>query len=228
MTPDPTPDTTTPAVDIAAAESAVRALLVALGHDPDAPGLADTPRRFAAALREMTTPEPFNPTSFVEMRGVDAPVPMPPPVMVHGIPFASLCEHHLMPFTGTVSVAYVPSLHMATGGDVAAFYAVLGLSKLARIAASCAAHLTSQERIGDAIVAAIVKAVDAAHVVVVVDARHSCMEARGARAHGASTRTIHTGGIPNVWHRGDPSDPDHPVQRERAALTSTLITTIAT
>ena len=93
----------------------MRALLDALGADPAAGGLADTPRRVAAAYAELLTPAPFIPTTFPNDEDYDELV------MARAIPFHSLCQHHLLPFHGVAHVGYLP-------GD-----RVVGLSKLARV-----------------------------------------------------------------------------------------------
>lgn len=110
------------------AERAVRELLDALGVDLAAEGLTDTPRRVVDAYRELLIPVPFRPTTFAA-EGSDQLV------VVSGISFGSLCEHHLLPFAGVAHVGYVP-------GD-----RIIGLSKLARLVASCAAGLQVQERL---------------------------------------------------------------------------------
>ena len=102
-------------VDPEAAEDAVRALLDALGADPADEGLADTPRRVAAAFAELLTPLPFTPTTFPNDEGYDELV------VARSIPFHSLCQHHLLPFHGVAHVGYLPGER------------ILGLSKLARV-----------------------------------------------------------------------------------------------
>src|SRR5437868_5657461 len=118
-----------PAVDLDGAERAVHDLLVALGRDPSNPHLADTPRRVAAAYRELLTPRPFNLTTFPNDEGYDELV------LAKSIPFHSLCEHHLLPFTGVAHVGYLPAGR------------ILGLSKLARVVEHCARELQVQERL---------------------------------------------------------------------------------
>ena len=103
------------AIDPAAAERAVRDLLVALGRNPDSEHLSDTPRRVAGAFTELLTPEPFDLTTFANDEGYDELV------LARDIPFQSLCQHHLLPFHGVAHVGYVPAER------------ILGLSKLARV-----------------------------------------------------------------------------------------------
>ena len=140
-------------VDSAAAEAAIHDLLVALGHDPESDHLRDTPRRVAAALSEMLTARPFQLTTFPNDEGYDELV------VARDIPFHSLCEHHLLPFTGRAHVAYLPGER------------ILGLSKLARVVELFSRRLQVQE------------------VGVVLDAEHMCMSLRGVAATGSSTMT---------------------------------------
>ncbi len=116
-------------IDVARAERAVAELLAALGQDPAQANLRDTPRRVAAAYRELLTPKPFNLTTFPNEEGYDQLI------IARQIRFTSLCAHHLLPFTGVASVAYLPRDR------------ILGLSKLARIVESFAHGLQLQERL---------------------------------------------------------------------------------
>ena len=103
-----------PGIDVRAAEEAVRSLLVALGHDPEAGHLRQTPRRVAAAYSELLTRGEFELTTFENEEGCDQLV------LARDIPFHSLCEHHLLPFFEVAHVGYLPSER------------IVGLSKLAR------------------------------------------------------------------------------------------------
>lgn len=148
----------------------VRWLLRALGQDVDREGLTDTPRRVVRALREQCTPEPFAFTVF-DSEG------MSEMVVQAGIPFYSLCEHHVLPFFGEAAVAYIPN------GKV------VGLSKLARAVRFCASGLQNQERITTAVADMLDRHLAPLGVGVVLRARHLCMESRGVRAPGAETTT---------------------------------------
>jgi GTP cyclohydrolase I len=106
-----------------------RALLEAIGADPAAEDLADTPRRVAAAFAELLSPPPFTPTTFPNDGGYDELV------VARSIPFASLCQHHLLPFHGLAHVGYLPDDR------------VVGLSKLARVVEWFARDLQTQERL---------------------------------------------------------------------------------
>ena len=158
-------------VDPAAAARAVSDLLVALGQDPVSDHLADTPRRVAAAYVELLSPAPFSMTTFPNEEGYDEMV------LARDIPFTSLCQHHLLPFTGRASVAYLP-------GD-----RIVGLSKLARVVELFARRLQVQERLTAQIADQLETALAPRGVGVVVDAEHSCMSLRGVRATGARTTT---------------------------------------
>lgn len=158
------------------AERAVRDLLAALGVDPAAEGLADTPRRVVDAYRELLVPTPFRPTTFAA-EGSDQLV------VVSGISFGSLCEHHLLPFSGVAHVGYVP-------GD-----RIIGLSKVARLVASCATGLQVQERVTTRIADRLVEILAPRGVGVVVEATHACMSLRGACQAGATTSTSVVRGV---------------------------------
>lgn len=151
--------------------AAVADLLVALGHDPDAGDLAETPRRVADAFLELLTPEPFEMTAFANDEGYDEPV------VVRGIPFVSLCRHHLLPFRGTATVGYLP-------GD-----RLVGLSKLARVVAHHARALQVQESLTMQIARTLDDALAPRGVGVVIEAEHLCMSVRGVRAESAVTTT---------------------------------------
>ena len=166
-----------PAVDVDAAVAAVRALLVALGQDPDSEHLRETPQRVALAYEEFLTPEPFVPTTFPNDEGYDELV------LVRDIPFHSLCEHHLLPFSGVAHVGYLPAAR------------ILGLSKLARVVEHFARGLQVQERltkqIGDWLDARLAPK----GVGVVLEADHLCMSLRGVEAVGSRTITSSLHGL---------------------------------
>src|SRR3982751_5478690 len=115
-------------VDLDRAADGVQELLLALGIDTEAEGLRDTPRRVAAAYAELLTPQPFEATTFPNDEGYDELI------VARGIPFHSLCEHHLIPFVGTAHIAYLPGER------------IVGLSKLARVVEHFARRLQVQER----------------------------------------------------------------------------------
>jgi len=166
-----------PSVDAAAATTAARALLVALGADLDAPGLSETPGRLAAAYAELLTPRPFKLTTFPNDEGYDELV------LARGIPFSSLCEHHVLPFVGVAHVGYIP-------GD-----RILGLSKLARIVELFARRLQVQERMTVQIADWLQDQLAPKGVGVVLEAEHLCMSVRGVRVPGSRTTTSAVHGL---------------------------------
>ena len=161
-------------VDLAAAEHAAHLFLTALGIDPDAvdtPDLARTPRRLAEAYAELLSPQPFDFTTFANAEGYDELV------LVRDIPVRSMCEHHLLPFTGVAHVAYLP-------GD-----RVVGLSKIPRMVDHYARRPQTQERLTVQIADALAARLQPRGIGVVIEAAHSCMTLRGARAAGSVTTT---------------------------------------
>lgn len=158
-------------VDLPAARAAAEALLRALGADMTAESLRDTPRRVAAAYAELLSPQPFAPTTFANDEGYDGLV------VVSHIRFTSLCEHHLLPFTGEATVGYLPGKRL------------IGLSKLAHVVGYFARRLQVQERMTMQIARWLDDELGPAGVGVVVVAEHSCMTMRGVQAMGATTTT---------------------------------------
>ncbi len=154
----------TPMVDVTRAEAAVRELLAALGEDPDRDGLRDTPRRVARMYGELFRGLTEDPARHLA-RTFDEPYEEL--VALRNIAFASLCEHHLLPFIGRVHVAYLP-------GD-----RIVGLSKLARTVEAFARRPQVQERLTSQIADALMQHLHARGALVVVEARHMCMQIRG-------------------------------------------------
>jgi GTP cyclohydrolase I len=160
-----------PEVDLDAARDAAAALLTALGLPVHSPDLAETPRRLVDAYAELLTVPDFDLTTFDNGSGYDELV------LVRDIPVRSLCEHHLLPFTGVAHVGYLPGER------------ILGLSKLARTVEFFARRAQTQERLTGQVADHLLDRLEALGVGVVVEAEHSCMSLRGARATGASTVT---------------------------------------
>ncbi|MCO7203260.1 GTP cyclohydrolase I [Microbacterium sp. CnD16-F] len=171
------------AVDRERVAELVRELLVAIGEDPERPGLKLTPQRVADAYAE-----------FFSGVGEDAAAPLahtisvtrgPAPdtlpsgaVMLRDIRFQSMCEHHLLPFAGRAHVAYLPGEQ------------VVGLGALPRVIDILAARPQVQERLGEQIADAIAGSIDTRGVLVVLDAVHECVTMRGGRQTAASTVTV--------------------------------------
>jgi GTP cyclohydrolase IA len=164
-------------VDRVRAAAAVAELLTALGRDIRSPHLAETPRRVADSFIELLTPRPFEATSFPNDEGYDELV------VVTGIPFDSLCEHHLLPFSGTAHVGYVPGAR------------ILGLSKFARVVERFARDLQVQERLTHQVARWIDAELAPLGVGVVIEAEHLCMSLRGVQVRGARTVTSSFTGV---------------------------------
>jgi GTP cyclohydrolase I len=158
-------------VDLAAAERAAAAFLTALGIDTGGEATAGTPGRMARAYAEFFTPRPFNLTTFPNEEGYDELV------LARNIPMRSVCEHHLLPFTGIAHVGYLPGER------------ILGLSKLARIVEHFAARPQVQERLTKQIADWLTEQLQPRGVGVVIEAEHTCMTLRGVRATGSNTVT---------------------------------------
>lgn len=164
------------------AEAAIRELLIAVGEDPDRPGLLDTPARVARSYREVfaglyTEPDDVLNTTFDEEHQEL--------VLVRDIPMYSTCEHHLVSFHGVAHVGYIPG----PSGRVT------GLSKLARVVDLYAKRPQVQERLTSQVADALVRKLDPRGVIVVIEAEHLCMAMRGIRKPGASTTTSAVRGI---------------------------------
>lgn len=162
--------------DHARAEAAVRELLAAMGEDPDREGLQETPARVARAYAEVTQglrqrPEDVLTTTF--------DIGHDEMVLVRDIELWSMCEHHLVPFTGVAHVGYIPA---ETGK-------ITGLSKLARLVDVYAKRPQVQERLTTQVADALMRILDARGAIVVIEAEHLCMTMRGVRKAGARTIT---------------------------------------
>lgn len=164
-------------MNISAAESAVRELLIALDQDVESEGMRGTPERVARMFVEQCTAEDAELDHvFVEDRFDEL-------VMVRDIPIRSYCEHHLLPWFGRAHIAYIPNKQL------------LGISKLARLTYSCSKGFTIQERVTKQIADRLYSEVEPKGVMVVVEAVHACMSLRGAKALGASTTTSAVRGV---------------------------------
>ncbi len=169
-------------VDQARAAAAIRELLLAVGEDPDRPGLQDTPGRVARAYAETFAglwQDPYDvlATTFDEDHDEL--------VLVKDIPMYSTCEHHLVPFHGLAHIGYIP------GEDGR----VTGLSKLARLVEVYARRPQVQERMTSQIADALSDVLTPRGVIVVIEAEHLCMAMRGIRKPGASTVTSAVRGL---------------------------------
>ena len=164
-------------VNLPAAERAVRDLLLALGRDPSSPHLTDTPRRVAESFTEMLTPREFDLTTFPNDENYDELV------LARSIPVQSLCEHHMLPFTGVAHVGYRPGER------------ILGLSKLARVVELFARDFQVQERLTVQVANWLQEHLAPKGVGVVIEAEHMCMSLRGVQARGSRTITSSVQGV---------------------------------
>jgi GTP cyclohydrolase I len=170
-----------PTVDLDRIERAVREILLAIGENPDRDGLLDTPARVARAYRDLFAglrQDPAAPPGSVFEEATEGDV------VVRGIEFFSVCEHHLLPFFGQAHVAYRP-----TGGRV------VGLSKLARTVEVFARRPQVQERLTGQVAGALMRHLRPAGVLVVVEAQHMCMAMRGVGKTGSMTLTTAARGV---------------------------------
>lgn len=160
-------------------ESLVREILIEIGEDPDREGLVETPKRVAKALKEITSSTikeeftegkmfPTEPSQATQM------------VSVNNIPFYSMCEHHMLPFFGSVNVGYLPDEGQ-----------IIGLSKIPRLVDYVSRKLNVQENITKHVAEILMEVTNAKGVAVVVDARHMCVEMRGVAKTNSVTRTTY-------------------------------------
>ena len=163
-------------IDHARAEAAIRELLIAVGEDPDRDGLRDTPARVARSYEELLAGMGQDPQ---EILAATFDVGHDELVLVKDIELWSMCEHHLVPFTGLAHVGYIPG----EGGHVT------GLSKLARLVDCYGRRPQVQERLTTQIADALIESLKPRGVIVVIEAEHLCMAMRGVRKGGASTIT---------------------------------------
>jgi GTP cyclohydrolase I len=163
-------------IDRARIEAAVSEILAAIGEDPARPGLASTPRRVAEAYAEFFGGLAVDPLShLVDSVDVDGLSEL---VLLRDIEFRSMCEHHLLPFFGVAHVAYLPRER------------IVGLGRLPRVVETLAARPQLQERLTEEIADTLQTGLDPLGVLVVLDATHGCVTARGTRQARSSTVTV--------------------------------------
>lgn len=180
--PAPIVEAAPPRPSRAEAEAAVRTLISWAGDDPRREGLLETPGRVVRAYEEFYAgygeqPDHVLDRIFREVGGYDDIV------LVRDIPFASHCEHHMVPFVGKAHIAYLPH------------DGVVGLSKLARLVEIYARRLQTQENLTAQIVDALNERLNPRGVAVLLEAEHMCMSMRGVHAHGAATITHRFTGV---------------------------------
>jgi GTP cyclohydrolase IA len=167
-------------VDDARVARAVREILAAIGDDPDREGLRETPERVAEAYAQLFSGLYEDPTSYLQATFDEGARDL---VLVRDLPVASMCEHHMLPWTGKAHVGYVPN------GKVA------GFSELARVVAGYARRPQLQERLTAQVADAVHGVLGAAGAIVVVEAVHTCMTMRNAETTGSVAVTSAARGV---------------------------------
>jgi GTP cyclohydrolase I len=167
-------------VDMPRIERAVREILVAVGEDPDREGLRETPGRVARMYAELFSGLHQDPRVHLRKFFAEKYDEM---VLVRDISFDSMCEHHMLPFSGVAHIGYIPN------GKV------VGLSKLARVVEVVSRRPQVQERMTEQIANLLIDELDVKGVAVVIEAAHSCMTVRGVRKPGSVCVTSAMKGI---------------------------------
>lgn len=157
-------------VDHPRIERAVREILAAIGEDPDREGLRETPGRVARMYAELFGGLHMDPREHLKKFFTEQYDEM---VLVKDIDFTSMCEHHLLPFSGRAHIGYIPKGR------------VVGLSKLARVVEVVSKRPQVQERMTETIANLLIEELDVKGVAVVLEATHSCMTIRGVRKPGS-------------------------------------------
>jgi len=161
-------------------QEGIRSFLSSIGQDPDREGLKDTPKRVHRAWSELLSGYNMDPKEILsrtfneELKRFD----LERPITLRNISFVSICEHHLMPFFGEVSITYTP------------FDDLVGISKLARLVDCFSKRLQLQERLGLEIGQAIIEHLKPLNVRIEIEAQHTCMTLRGAMKPGATLHTV--------------------------------------
>jgi GTP cyclohydrolase I len=150
---------------------AVIRILQHIGEDPTRDGLLETPKRVIKAMREMTSGYTMSPS---EILSKTFDVTHDEMILVSGVSYSSLCEHHMLPFYGKATIGYIPQ----EGGRI------VGLSKLPRLLEAYSKRLQVQERLTDQIATAIMEHLNPLGVGVVLTGHHTCMSARGIQKQG--------------------------------------------
>lgn len=176
-------------IDTGRVEAAIAEILAAIGEDPTRPGLVTTPARVAESYADFFSGLGVDPqvhlADATELQL--APGELGELVLLRDIDFRSMCEHHLLPFTGVAHVAYIPGRR------------IVGLGKLPRVVETLASRPQLQERLTEEIAETIFTGLEAVGVLVVLDASHGCVTARGTRQTKSTTVTLAS--------RGTLSDP---------------------
>jgi len=168
-------------MDAAVIGEGVRLILQGIGEDPDSVRLQHTPRRVAEMFSEVLAGTHQDPGHFSKLLCEEKHNEM---VMLKHIPIHSMCEHHLLPFSGTASVVYIPDKGR-----------IMGLNTIAGLVDTLARRLQIQERLTKQIADCLVEALDPMGVMVVIQAEHLCMTMRGAKKPGSKTITSAVRGV---------------------------------
>ncbi|KAM7187268.1 GTP cyclohydrolase I [Naviculisporaceae sp. PSN 640] len=173
--PQKNPITTTAGGPLEDIKKAVHTILKSIGEDPTRPGLINTPKRFAEAMMVFT--EGYSQSISEIVNGAIFDENHHEMVIVKDIDISSLCEHHLVPFTGKMHIGYIPD------------HKVIGLSKLPRIAEMFSRRLQVQERLTGQVADTIMEVLNPLGVAVMMESSHLCMVTRGVQKHMALTVT---------------------------------------
>jgi GTP cyclohydrolase I len=170
-------------IDTSRVEAAVAEIIAAIGEDATRPGIQDTPRRVAEAYKSFFAGLGVDPLNHLADTIELEPGQLGELVLLRNIEFRSMCEHHLLPFTGIAHVAYIPETR------------VVGLGRLPAVVDTLASRPQLQERLTEEIADTLQAGLEPKGVLVVLDATHGCVSARGARQVRSSTVTLASRGI---------------------------------
>jgi GTP cyclohydrolase I len=170
-------------IDRPRVRAAVEELLAALGEDPSRPELAGTPARVADAYTELFAGVGVDASAVLGEDALPIGDAATELVALRSIPFRSMCEHHLLPFSGMASVAYLPTDRLA------------GLGRIVRAVEVLASRPQVQERLSEQLASAVEEGLGAKGVLVVLSASHGCLWARGTRTSGANAVTLASRGV---------------------------------
>jgi GTP cyclohydrolase I len=172
-------------IDTARIEAAVLEILSAIGEDPARPGLVNTPNRIAQSYGEFFSGLGVDPLEHLAESAdfTAASGDLGELVLLRGIEFRSMCEHHLLPFTGVAHLAYLPGER------------IVGLGALPRVVDTLASRPQLQERLTEEIADALERGLEPRGVLVVLDATHGCVTARGDRQTHSTTVTLASRGV---------------------------------
>jgi len=162
-------------MDIPAIENAVRQLLLAIGEDPDRQGLKNTPARLAKMYQDIFSGIGVDPEVDFKLYRLENQDEM---ILMKDIPFYSMCEHHLLPFWGTVNIAYIPLNNLVTG-----------FSNLVKVVENFAHRPQVQEQMTTDIADFLMKILKPMGVIVIIEAQHMCICMQGVKKEGAKTIT---------------------------------------